>query len=146
MAFPSARIITMVQNTVCSRPGSIGCNLSKDLASRAVPIRNYLAILTQLGARTALHIALPPRPAGGPTSSIATTPMTASPCQPTKNRWGMPSTCATTLPHTGATKTPSAGIVPAGYRPVTIAGIPCNSKPATANRNGPILRQQPSNS
>ena len=42
------------------------CDLSKELPSRAVPIRNDLAILTQLGARTALHIALPPRPAGGP--------------------------------------------------------------------------------
>ena len=61
-----ARFTTMVQNTLRSRPESIGCNLSKELPSRAVPIRNYLAILTQLGARTALHIALPPRPAGGP--------------------------------------------------------------------------------
>ena len=58
---------TMVQNTLCSRPGSIGCcDLSKELPSRALPIRNYLAILTQLGARTALHIALPPRLARGP--------------------------------------------------------------------------------
>ena len=56
----------MVQNTLRSRPGSIGCNLSKELPSRAVPIRNYLAILTQPGARTALHVALLPRPAGGP--------------------------------------------------------------------------------
>ena len=61
-----ARFTTMVQNTLRSRPGSIGCNLSEELPSRAVPIRNYLAILTQLGARTALHIALLPRPAGGP--------------------------------------------------------------------------------
>ena len=61
-----ARFTTMVQNTLRSRPGSIGCDLSKDLPSRAVPIRNYLAILTQLGPRTVLHIALPPRPAGGP--------------------------------------------------------------------------------
>ena len=43
---------------------------------------------------------------GGPTSSTAKAPMTASSCQPAKNRWGMPSTRATTLPHTGATKTP----------------------------------------
>ena len=61
-----ARFITMVQNTLRSCPESIGCNLSKELPSRAVPIRNYLAILTQLGARTALHIALLLRPAGGP--------------------------------------------------------------------------------
>ena len=41
-----ARFTTMVQNTLCSRPGSIGCNLSKELPSRAGPIYNYLAILT----------------------------------------------------------------------------------------------------
>ena len=60
-----ARFITMVQNTLRSRPGSIGCDLSKEVPSRAVPIRNYLAVLTQLGARTTFHVALPPRPAGG---------------------------------------------------------------------------------
>ena len=60
-----ARSITTVQNTLRTRPGSIGCDLSKELPSRAVPIPNYLAILTQLGACTALHVALPPRPAGG---------------------------------------------------------------------------------
>ena len=54
----------MVQNTLRSRPGSIGCDLNKELPSPAVPICNYLAILAQLGARTALHIALPPRRAG----------------------------------------------------------------------------------
>ena len=31
-----------------------------------MPISNYLAILTQLGARKALPVELPPRPAGGP--------------------------------------------------------------------------------
>ena len=101
---PTTRFITMVQNTFRSRLGSIGCDLSKELLSRAVPIRNYLAILTQLGARTALHIALLPRPAGG--SLTAKAPMTASSCEPAKNRWGMPSPRVTTLPHTGATKTP----------------------------------------
>ena len=61
-----ARFTTMVQNTLRSRLGSIGCDLSKELPSQEVPIRNYLAILTQLGARTALHIALPPRQGGQP--------------------------------------------------------------------------------
>ena len=41
-----ARFTTMVQNMLLPRPESIGCNLSKELPSRAVPIRNYLAILT----------------------------------------------------------------------------------------------------
>ena len=41
-----ARFTTMVQNTLRSRPGSVGCDLSKELPSRAVPIRNYLAMLT----------------------------------------------------------------------------------------------------
>ena len=41
-----ARFTTMVQDTLRSRPESIGCDLSKELPSRAVPIRNYLAILT----------------------------------------------------------------------------------------------------
>ena len=36
-----AHFTTMVQDTLCSRPGSIGCDLSKELPSRAVPIRNY---------------------------------------------------------------------------------------------------------
>ena len=31
-----------------------------------MPISNYLAVLTQLGARTAVLVELPPRPAGGP--------------------------------------------------------------------------------
>ena len=38
----------------------------------------------------------------------------------------MPSTRATTLCHTGTTKTPRR-TVPAGYHPVRIAGIPCCS-------------------
>ena len=59
-----ARFTTMVQNMLRSRPGSIGCDLSNELRCRAVPC-NYVAILSQLGARNALHIALPPRPAGG---------------------------------------------------------------------------------
>ena len=61
-----AHVTTIVQNTLRSRPGSIGCDLSKEMSSRAVPIHNYLAIITRLGACTALHIALPSRPAGGP--------------------------------------------------------------------------------
>ena len=56
-----AWFITMLPNMLRSRPRSIGCDLSKELPSRAVPIRNYLAILMELGARTALHIALPLR-------------------------------------------------------------------------------------
>ena len=52
-----ARFTTIVQNTLRSRPGSIGCDLIKELPSRAVPISNYLVILGQLGACTALHIA-----------------------------------------------------------------------------------------
>ena len=43
---------------------------------------------------------------GDPTSSTVKAPTTASSCQPAKNRWGMPSTRATTLPHTGVMKTP----------------------------------------
>ena len=55
----------MVYNTLRSRPVSIGCDLSQELPSRVVPIRNYLAILTYPGAPSALHVALP-RPTGGP--------------------------------------------------------------------------------
>ena len=61
-----ARFVTMMQNTLRARLNTMGCDLSRELPSRAVPIRNYLAILTQLGTRTALHVELPPRPAGGP--------------------------------------------------------------------------------
>ena len=100
-----AHFITMVQNTLRSHPGSTGCDLSKELPPRAVPIRNYLAILTQLGARTALHVVIPPRPAGGPNLTDGESSNDGSFCQPVKNKWGMPSTHATTLPHTGAMKT-----------------------------------------
>ena len=58
-----ARFITMVQNTLRSHPGSIGCDVNQELPSRAVRICNYLAVLTQLGARTAVQVALPPPPA-----------------------------------------------------------------------------------
>ena len=36
------------------------------MLAKAVPIHGYLSILTQLGARTALHVDLPQRPCGGP--------------------------------------------------------------------------------
>ena len=100
-----AHLITMVQNTLRSLPGSIGCDISQKLPSGAVHVRNYLAILNPLGARTALHVALPPRPARDPNSLTPKALMTASSGQPVKNRWGTPSTNATTSPHTGATKT-----------------------------------------
>ena len=102
-----ARFITMLQNTLRSRPGSIGCDLSQEfkLPSRAVPIRNYLAILTQPGARTALHVALPPRSAGGPNLIDNERSNDGFLLSTRKHKWGMPSTHATTLPHTGATKT-----------------------------------------
>ena len=49
-----------------ARTGSIWCNLNRVLPSRAVFIRNYLAMLTELGARTRPHVELPPRSAWGP--------------------------------------------------------------------------------
>ena len=122
-----ARLTAMVQNTLRSRPGSIGCDLSKELPSRAVPIRNYLAILTQLGACTALHIALPPRPAGGPNlidSESSDDGVLLSAC---KEQVGDAlHTRHYSAPHRYH-EDPSAGTVPAGYRPVTIAGILCYS-------------------
>ena len=128
-----ARFTTMVQNTLRSRPGSIGCDLSKELPSRAVPIRNYLAILTQLGARTALHIALPPRPAGGPNliDSESSDDGVLLSARKEQVRDAL-HTRHYIAPHRYH-EDPSAGTVPAGYRPVTIAGIPCysNQQPPT---------------
>ena len=105
-----ARFITMVQNTLRSRPGSIGRDPNKEVPSRAVSICNYLARLTQLGVRTALHVA-----------STEKAPMTAPSRRPAENRWWMPSTRATTLPHTGATKTPLRAQCLWDTTPVTIA-------------------------
>ena len=128
-----ARFTTMVQNTLRSRPGSIGCNLSKELPSRAVPTRNYLAILTQLGARTALHIALPPRPAGGPNLIDSESSDDGVLLSARKEQVGDAlHTRHYIAPHRYH-EDPSAGTVPAGYHPVNIAGIPCysNKQPPT---------------
>ena len=129
-----AHFTTMVQNTLRSRPGSIGCNLSKELPSRALPICNYLAILIQLGARTALHMALPPRPAGGPNLIDSESSDDGVLLLARKEQVGDAlHTRYYIAPHRYH-EDPSAGTVPAGYRPVTIAGIPCysNQQPPTA--------------
>ena len=122
-----ARFTTMVQNTLRSRPGSIGCDLSKEPPSRAVPIRNYLAILTQLGACTALHMALPPRPVGGPNLIDSESADGGVLLSARKEQVGDAlHTRHYIAPHRYH-ENPSAGTVPARYRPVTIAGIPCYS-------------------
>ena len=63
--------MTLVPNTLRVRPESNGYNVQQALPPKVVPIRHYLSILTQLGARTALQVDLPqvdlpPRPAGRP--------------------------------------------------------------------------------
>ena len=132
----------MIQNTLRSCPGCIGCDLSQELPSRAVPIRGYLAILTQLGARTALHVALPPRPAGGPDLIDNESSDDGVLLPAHKEQVGMPSTHATTLPHTGATKTLRRARCPWD---TTLS--PSQAYCATqTSRNVPILWQQPSNS
>ena len=117
----------MVQNTLRSRLGSNGCDLSKKLPSRAVPICNYLAILTQLGARTALHIALRPRPAEGcnlidsesfDDSVLLSTRKEEPDDALHAHHYIAPHRC-----HEG----PLARTVLAGYRHVTTAAIPCYS-------------------
>ena len=123
----------MVQNTLRSRPGSICCDLSKELPSRAVPIHNCLATLTQLGARTALHKALPPRPAGGANLIDSESSDDGVLLSARKEQVGDAlHTRHYIAPHR-CHEDPPAGTVPAGYRPVTIAGIPCysNQQPPT---------------
>ena len=93
-----------------------------------MPVRNYLAILTQLGARTALHIALPPRPAGGPNlinSESSDDGVLLSACKEHVEDALHTRHCI--APHRYHDDT-SAGTVP-----VTIAGIPCysNQQPPT---------------
>ena len=124
-----ACFITTVQNTLHSHPGSIGCDISTEYLSRAVSIRNYLAVLTQLGARTALHIALPPRPAGGPNSIDSESSDDGVLLSAHKEQVG----CPPHAPLPRCHEDPSTGTVPAGYHPVTIAGIPCysNQQPPT---------------
>ena len=98
-----------------------------------MPIRNYLAILTQLGARTALHIALPPRPDGGPNLIDSESSHDGILLSARKEQMGDALyTHHYIAPHRYH-EDPSAGTVPAGYRPVTIAGIPCysNQQPPT---------------
>ena len=125
----------MVQNTLRSHPGSVGCDLSEELSSRAVPIHNYLAILTQLGAHTALHIALPPRPAGGGGANLIDSESSDDGLLLSARKDQVGDALHTrhyVAPHQYH-EDPSVGTVPAGYRPVTIAGIPCysNKQPPT---------------
>ena len=128
-----ARFITMVQNMLRSRLGSIGCDLSKELPSRAVSIRNYLAILTQLGARTALHIALPPRPGGGPNLIDSESSDDGVLVSARKEQVGDALYTRHYIAPHRYHEDPSPGTVPAGYRLVTMAGIPCysNQQPPT---------------
>ena len=142
-----ARFTTMVQNTLHSRRGSIGCELSKELPSRAVPIRNYLAILTQLGACTSLHIALPPRPAGGPNLIDSESSDDGVLLSARKEQVGYAlHTRHYIAPHRYHKKNPLGGhgahVIPPCYH----RGHTVLLKPATANRNVPILRLQPSDS
>ena len=140
-----AHFTTMVQNTLRSRPGSIGGDLSKELPSRAVPIRNYLAILTQLGARTALHIALPPRPAGGPNLIDSESSDDGFLLSARKEQVGdafhTRHYIAPPVPRRPLGGHGACGIPPCHHRGHTVL-----LEPATANRNVPILRRQPSNS
>ena len=128
-----ARFTTMLQNTLRSRPGSIGCELTKELPSRAVPIRNYLAILTQLGARTALHIALAPRAAGGPNLIDSESSNDGVLLSARKEQVGEALHMRPYIAPHRYHEDLSAGTVPAGFGPVTIAGIPCysNQQPPT---------------
>ena len=136
-----ARFITMVQNTLRST-----CNLGCELPSRAVPIRNYLAILTQLGARTALHVALPPWLAGGPNLIDSESSDDGVLLPSRKEQVGDAlHTRHYIAPHR-CHGDPSADTVPVGYHPVTIAGIPCYSNQQPPVRSIPLLRRQPSNS
>ena len=122
-----ARFVTMMQNTLRARPNTMGCDLSRELPSRAVPIRNYLAILTQLGACTALHVELPPRPAGGP--NLLDNESSDDGILPSARKEQAGDALHTrhyVAPHRYH-EDPSTGTMPAGYHPTTIAGIKCYS-------------------
>ena len=60
-----ARFVTMMQSIVHTKHSSLVNNVNHVLPSHATTTHHYLSILTQLGARTTLHIALPERLAGG---------------------------------------------------------------------------------
>ena len=96
-------------NTLRSRLGSIGCDLAK------------------LGARTALHIALPLRPAGAPNliDSESSDDGVVLSARKEQVRDAL-HTRHYIAPHRYH-EDPSAGTVPAGYRPVPIADILCYS-------------------
>ena len=66
--FPShrARFVTMMYSTLRTNHSALLHDVNNVLPPYATPICNYLSILTQLGARTPLHIAPPEHPAGGP--------------------------------------------------------------------------------
>ena len=103
--------------------------------SRAVPIRNYLAILTQLGARPSLHIARPPRPARGPNLIDSKSTDDGVLLSARKEQMGDALHMRHYIAPRRYHEDPLAGTVPTGYRPVTIAGIPCYS-----NHQPPIGR------
>ena len=97
-----------------------------------MPIRNYLAILSQLGTRTTLHVELPPWPAGGPNLLDSESSGDGILLSARKEQVGDAlHTRHYMAPHRYHND-PSAGLVPAGYHLVTIAGISCcsNQKPA----------------
>ena len=139
-----ARFTTMVQNTLRSRPGSIGCDLNQELPSRAVPIRNYLVILTQLGARTTLHIPLPPRPAGGPNLIDGESSDDGVLLSSRKEQVGDALHTRHYIAPTPVPRRPLGGQSARGIPPCHHHGHTVLLKPPTANRNVPILRWQPS--
>ena len=102
-------------------------DLRRALPAKAVPIRNYLPILTQFGAGTALHIKLPRRPAGGPNLIHTESSDDGILLAPPDQQVGNPQHARY---HMGPCKyhdDPSFGGVPPGYNPTTIAGIQCYS-------------------
>ena len=51
--------VTLLQTTLHAQPIALVHDLQHTLPASAVPIRNYLSILTQLCTGTALHVELP---------------------------------------------------------------------------------------
>ena len=134
-----ARFVTLVQNTPRVRPQSIVHDLQHALPSHAVAIPDYLSNLTQLGARTALHVVLPRRPAGGPNLIDSESSDDGILLAARQDQVGdAQHTRHYVAPHRFQDD-PSVGVVPPGYHSVTIAGIHCYS-----NLQGPKGWKPPS--
>ena len=120
-----ARFVTLTQTTLRAKPNMLMHNPQRTLLARAVHIRNYQSILSELGACTALHVELPQRPPRGPNLIDSESSKDGIMHKAREEQVGNLLHTRHYIDPCQNCKDPSAGAIPPGYEPTTIAGIPC---------------------